>query len=61
MDEHQPDVVFTDVVMHGGMDESTTRQINLRYPQVLVVAELLRMWIMLKISFAWVRKIIYRS
>lgn len=39
MDEHQPDVVFTDVVMHGGMDGvELTRQIKLRYPQVLVVA-----------------------
>ena len=39
LEEHHPDVVFTDVVMHGGMDGvELTRQIKTRCPQVLVVA-----------------------
>lgn len=39
MQRHQPDVVFTDVVMHGGMDGvELTRRIKERWPQVLVVA-----------------------
>ena len=39
MQQHQPDVVFTDVVMHGGMDGvELTRRIKERWPQVLVVA-----------------------
>lgn len=39
MEQQLPDVVFTDVVMHGGMDGvELTRRIKARWPQVLVVA-----------------------